>query len=169
MNFTTLYDSPLGVMTLASDDGKGLCGLWFEGQKFFGTTIGQATQKQNNLPVFLKTIEWLELYHSGSNPSFLPFLNFCGTDFRISVWKAMLTIPYGTTCSYAQLARKISDEMGGKYISPRAVGNAVAHNPISLLVPCHRVIASDGKLTGYAGGLDKKRFLLELEGCMPKL
>jgi len=142
-------------LTLAAD-GESLTGLWLEGQKYFAAGPGPDARDVPNLPVFLETAAWLERYFSGQRPPDLPPLAPGGSGFRQSVWKKLLEIPYGQTRSYGELAEVLDS-------SPRAVGGAVGHNPISILIPCHRVVGAHGGLTGYAGGVDKKRFLLELE------
>ena len=146
--------SPLGQITLAGE-GDALAGLWFEGQKYFASTLGPDAAEAW-LPVFGEADRWLDLYFSGVEPDFTPRLNLRGTSFRQAVWKELLTIPYGETVSYGELARRVGT-------SPRAIGGAVGHNPVSIIVPCHRVIGADDSLTGYAGGLDLKARLLLLE------
>jgi len=153
--FTTRLTSPLGPLTLASD-GENLTGLWLEGQKYFAAGLDPDTRDAPALPVFQETEAWLERYFAGRRPPDLPPLAPRGSGFRQSVWKKLLEIPYGQTRSYGELA----EELGS---SPRAVGGAVGHNPISILIPCHRVVGAQGSLTGYAGGVEKKKFLLELE------
>ena len=154
MTYIQYYQSPLGRIMLGSND-EALLGLWFEGQKFLGSTIsGNAVEREN--VVLRKAQRWLEIYFSGHCPGFLPPLQLAGTPFQQRVWSKLLTIPYGVTTTYAQLAKEC-------HTSARAVGGAVGRNPISLIVPCHRVIASDGSLTGYAGGVDRKKVLLEME------
>ena len=148
------YESPLGQITMAGE-GEALVGLWLEGQKHFASTLGPDAV-EGWLPVFGETCRWLDIYFSGAQPDFTPRLDLRGTPFRRTVWEQLLTIPYGVTISYGELARRIA-------ASPRAVGGAVGHNPVSLVVPCHRVIGADGHLTGYAGGLDLKARLLQLE------
>lgn len=163
MCFTTEYDSPLGRITIASN-GKEITGLWFEGQKYFSDGVIQPVfTAAEKLPVFRETEEWLDLYFSGTDPGFIPPLRPCGTPFRLAVWTLLLRIPYGETVSYRELADELRKEysMGGG--SARAVGSAVGRNRISLLIPCHRVIGSDGSLTGYAGGIGRKKCLLDLE------
>ena len=155
MDYTFHYDSPLGGITLSSD-GEALTGLWFDGQKYFARTLGQE-HAEKPLPVFDETARWLELYFAGTVPDFTPKLNPRGTSFQRAVWDVLLTIPWGQTTSYGEIARKLGCR------SARAVGGAVGRNPISLIIPCHRVLGADGSLTGYAGGADKKRSLLELE------
>jgi len=162
MQFTSVYHSPLGDMTLASD-GEALTGLWYDGQKYFGLGLDIGAS-DCVLPVFDATCRWLDVYFSGEKPDFLPPIRFVGTDFRCRVWRALLTIPYGETVTYGILARRVADEMGVDSMSSQAVGGAVGHNPISILVPCHRVIGADGSLTGYAGGIDRKQRLLAIEG-----
>ena len=157
MEYMFHYDSPLGGITLAGD-GEALTGLWFDGQKFFADTL-EREHEEKALPVFAETIQWLDLYFSGQAPDFTPKLNPRGTAFRRAVWDALLTIPYGQTVTYGQIGKKLGLSRG----AAQAVGGAVGHNPISLIIPCHRVVGSDGSLTGYAGGIDKKRSLLEME------
>ena len=153
MVYTLSLPSPLGDLTLASR-GEALCGLWFHGQKYFAAGL-PAEREERDLPVFRETRRWLEAYFSCSAPDFLPPLAPEGTPFRRRVWEALLTIPYGETVTYGELAQRLGT-------APRAVGSAVGRNPVSILIPCHRVVGSGG-LTGYAGGLERKRALLELE------
>ena len=161
MDYIFHYDSPLGGITLASD-GEALTGLWFDGQKYFGSTLGR-DRCERNLPVFDKTIQWLDLYFRGIEPDFTPELGLCATTFRKAVWSVLLTIPYGQTMTYGQVAGLVAGQMKLQRMSAQAVGGAVGHNPISLIIPCHRVVGADGSLTGYAGGTDKKLLLLRLE------
>lgn len=158
------YDSPLGGIILASD-GKALTGLWFSGQKYFGDTLGK-TPVRKALPVFDRTKEWLDIYFSGKDPDFTPPLSLNTTPFRRAVWEILLTIPFGQTMTYGEIADKMAGQMNRPHMSAQAVGGAVGHNPISLIIPCHRVIGADGSLTGYAGGIEKKRKLLEMEKGM---
>ena len=155
------YDSPLGPLTLASD-GVALIGLWLDGQKYYGAGLSPAPTA-GALPVFDAACRWLDAYFAGQNPPRLPPLAPRGTPFRQAVWRLLLAIPYGDTTSYGALAQRLSAAQGGHPVSARAVGGAVGHNPISILIPCHRVLGADGSLTGYAGGLEAKRALLELE------
>ena len=156
---TTCYDSPLGKLTLAGKNNK-LIGLWIEGQKLFFGNFKDKTKKNDDLAIFRKTEKWLDSYFNGENPSIENLdLNPQGTDFRLKVWKILEGIAYGEVVTYGDIAKKISYDM-----SSQAVGGAVGHNPISIIVPCHRVVGFDGKLTGYAGGLENKVKLLELEG-----
>ena len=177
MMYTTHYDSPLGGILLAADD-TGLTGLWFDGQKYYADTLGAAWEEKE-LPVFEQTKKWLDIYFGGKNPDFMPPLAMKTTPFRKEVWEILLTIPYGKTMTYGEIAKQISSqrqikdmqknagENGGRnekvHMSAQAVGQAVGHNSISILIPCHRVVGSDGSLTGYAGGIEKKVQLLTLE------
>ena len=165
MDYIHHYDSPLGRITMASD-GSALVGLWFDGQAFFGDCLADETAERD-LPVFDETDRWLEIYFRGKAPDFTPGIRMRGTGFRLSVWNILLTIPFGHTMTYGEIAGRIAAQRGVPRISPQAVGGAVGHNPISLIVPCHRVIGTDGSLTGYAGGIERKKKLLEMEGCEP--
>ena len=161
MGYMDHYESPLGGITLASD-GEALTGLWFDGQKYFGSTLTQDTE-QKKLPVFEQAAQWLSVYFSGKEPDFTPPLSMKTTSFREAVWKIMLAIPYGKTMTYGEIARELARLRGIERMSAHAVGCAVSHNPISLIIPCHRVVGTNGSLTGYAGGIDKKVQLLTLE------
>ena len=161
MDYTHHYDSPLGGITLASD-GEALTGLWFDGQKYFGDTLGRE-HAEKPLPVFEEAVRWLDLYFSGKDPGFTPKLSTHGTPFREAVWEILRTIPFGETMTYGEIAARLASTRGLAKMSARAVGSAVGRNPISLIIPCHRVVGAGGSLTGYAGGIDKKRFLLTLE------
>lgn len=163
MEYTHHYVSPLGGITMASD-GEALTGLWFDGQKYFADTLG-SLHKEKGLPVFDEADRWLDVYFSGRAPHFTPKLRMKTTAFRRTVWEILLTIPYGQTMTYGQIAEIIAREKGIAGMSAQAVGGAVGHNAISLIVPCHRVVGSDGSLTGYAGGIEKKAKLLALENC----
>lgn len=154
--------SPLGGITLASD-GMALTGLWFDGQKYDRDVLA-AQHEEKSLPIFEQAETWLNTYFAGQIPQGTPPLALRGTPFRRAVWEILLTIPYGQTLSYGGIARILAARQGIAKMSAQAVGNAVAHNPISLLVPCHRVMGANGSLTGYAGGIDKKLWLLRLEG-----
>ncbi|MBR1750275.1 MAG: methylated-DNA--[Ruminococcus sp.] len=155
------YISPLGGITLASD-GIALTGLWFDGQKYFPHRL-LSECRETELAVFEQTVEWLDIYFSGKAPDFTPPLSLQATPFRKAVCEIMLTIPYGQTMTYGEIAAVIAEQRGSAHMYAQAVGGAVGHNPISLIVPCHRVVGSDGSLTGYAGGLDRKAELLKLE------
>lgn len=162
MQYTSTYQSPLGELLLAADE-TGLTGIWFEGGKYFADGLN-VEHKNGELPVLKAAKDWLDIYFAGREPDFTPSLHMIGSPFRLSVWKHLLEIPYGETITYGEIAKKIAGEMGRDRMSAQAVGGAVGHNPVSIIVPCHRVIGADGSLTGYAGGLDKKVRLLTLEG-----
>lgn len=166
MLFQWHYDSPLGGITLASD-GTSLTGLWFDGQKYFGATLDDG-HEEKLLPVFEETCRWLDIYFSGRKPGFTPPLAMQASPFRKAVWEILLTIPYGKTMTYGDIAKRIAAQKGIARMSARAVGGAVGHNPISLIIPCHRVVGADGSLTGYAGGIDRKVNLLRMEGAKTK-
>ncbi len=163
MEYTHHYDSPLGGITLASD-GAALSGLWFDGQKYFAATLGRE-HEEKPLPVFEAADRWLDVYFSGRAPDFTPPLAMYATPFRKAVWEVLLAIPYGQTMTYGQIADAIAKQKGLRHMSAQAVGGAVGHNPISIIVPCHRVVGTNGSLTGYAGGIDKKTALLKLENA----
>lgn len=163
MQYTTWYPSPLGQILLASD-GAELTGLWFEGQKYFARGL-ETVHEEKNTPVFDAAKRWLDLYFSGRRPDFTPSLRLCGTPFQQTVWKLLQTIPYGETTSYGKLALRAAGKTGAAGSSARAVGSAVARNPISIFIPCHRAVGANGNLTGYAGGIERKISLLKLEGA----
>ena len=162
MPFVTTLPSPVGTLTLASD-GEALTGLWLEGQKYFGAGLPDTAVRAAELPVFQAAEAWLAAYFSRSPLPALPPLAPRGTPFRQAVWQLLRGIPYGTVTTYGALAQKLRDR--GVSAAAQAVGGAVGHNPISILIPCHRCVGSGGSLTGYAGGVARKRFLLELEGA----
>ena len=161
MEYTHHYDSPLGGITLAGD-GSALTGLWFDGQKYFADSL-EKNHEEKPLPVFEEAVRWLNIYFSGKAPDFTPPLNMKTTPFRKVVWEILLTIPYGQTMTYGEIAERIAKEKSLARMSARAVGGAVGHNSISLIIPCHRVVGTNGSLTGYAGGIDKKIKLLTME------
>ena len=161
MEYTHHYNSPLGGITMASN-GEALSGLWFDGQKYYADIL-DPEHEEKPLPVFDETDRWLDIYFKGSDPGFTPPLHMTGTPFRMAVWKILLTIPYGKTMTYGEIAEQIARQRGISRMSAQAVGGAVGHNPISIIVPCHRVIGTDGSLTGYAGGIEIKRKLLACE------
>lgn len=161
MEYTSSYQSPIGTIILAGA-GDALTGLWFHGQKYFGATLS-SEHKEADLPVFSETRRWLDVYFQGQQPDFTPPLAPKGSDFRQAVWDMLLQIPYGQTVTYGTLAKKLAQQMGLASMSAQAVGGAVGHNPVSLIIPCHRVLGAKGALIGYAGGVEKKAFLLELE------
>ena len=157
----TRYASPLGTIFLAADNGA-LAGLWLEGQKYFAATLDEAAVERDDLPVFRQAAAWLDAYFAKAPLPALPPLAPQGSPFRQAVWKLLLEIPRGQTTTYGALAQKLRNQ--GISAAPQAVGGAVGHNPISILIPCHRVVGAGGSLTGYAGGIAAKQQLLELEG-----
>lgn len=163
MDYISHYDSPLGGMTLACD-GAALTGCWFDGQAHFGDGLDPMHTKKA-VPLLQEAAHWLDLYFAGKEPDICPPLAPRGTPFRLAIWKALAAIPYGCTTTYGALAEKLRKQ-GFPRASARAVGGAVAHNPLLLFLPCHRVLAADGSLTGYAAGVERKRWLLEKEKGM---
>ena len=161
MTFIQPYDSPLGDILLAADE-IGLTGLWFEGEKYFANNLPQKHIRQET-PILSETKRWLDIYFTGKEPDFMPPLHPIGSAFRRSVWDILLRIPYGQTTTYGEIARQLAEKQKLPRMSAQAVGGAVGHNEISIIIPCHRVVGTNGSLTGYAGGIDKKRKLLELE------
>lgn len=161
MQYTCGYQSPLGGITMASD-GNALTGLWFDRQKYFGASL-LAEAEETDLPVFEQTKHWLGLYFQGAIPDFTPPLALHTTPFRLAVWEILRNIPYGQVTTYGAIAAAVAKQQGLERMSAQAVGGAVGHNPISIIVPCHRVVGSNGSLTGYAGGIDKKIQLLTIE------
>ena len=161
MVYTYHCTSPIGVITLASD-GEALTGLWFEGQKYYPQNL-VAESSEVKLPIFTQTCNWLDIYFGGKEPGFTPPISLHTTPFRKVVYDILLTIPYGQTMTYGEIASILAEQQGVERMSAQAVGSAVGHNPISIIIPCHRVVGADGSLTGYAGGLDKKTALLKLE------
>ena len=162
MFYTFDYISPLGGITMASD-GQSLTGLWFDGQKYFAENLPEEHIKRQ-FPVFIQAAEWLDVYFSGKAPNFNPPISMEGISlFRKRIWEIMLEIPFGQVSTYGQIAKRIAVETGKK-VSAQAVGGAVGHNSISLIIPCHRVVGTNGSITGYAGGIDKKLALLKMEG-----
>lgn len=162
MQYTTSYQTPLGQVLLAADE-TGLTGLWFEGAKHYGAGL-DPEHEEKEMPVFDTVRKWLKMYFDGQEPDFLPPIHMIGSPFRIRIWEHLLKIPYGQTMTYGELAGRIAEERGIARMSAQAVGGAVAHNPISIIIPCHRMVGTDGSLTGYAGGIPKKAGLLKLEG-----
>ena len=164
MIYTAHYESPVGRMLLAERDGA-LVGLWIEGQKYFLGSLREEMIEKDDTPVFEKTKQWLNRYFAGERPLIqsLPLAPI-GSDFRKAVWQILCEIPYGETTTYGEIAKKLALKKGLQKMSAQAVGGAVGHNPISIIIPCHRVVGTNGSLTGYAGGIDKKQKLLQLEG-----
>ena len=164
MHYMTAYSSPIGTLTLACCEGS-LVGLWIEGQKYHGGTIAGTMIKNDDMPIFSIVKKWLDRYFAKEQPNIaeLPLMPGGGT-FRQSVWKILCEIPYGKVITYGDIAKKIAAQSGKKTMSSRAVGGAVGHNPISVIIPCHRVVGAGGSLTGFSGGVLKKIQLLKLEG-----
>ncbi|MBO4229849.1 MAG: methylated-DNA--[protein]-cysteine S-methyltransferase [Clostridia bacterium] len=161
MEYIKLIGSPLGRITLASD-GSALTGLWFSGQRFDRETLADVFLERD-LPIFEEAVRWLNCYFAGRDPGVFQPVSPKGSEFRRAVWKMLEAIPYGETVTYGEIAGRIARIEGRTLPAARAVGGAVSHNPISLIIPCHRVIGSDGRLTGYAAGVDRKETLLKLE------
>lgn len=161
MMYTIHYDSPLGGILLAADE-QGLTGLWFDGQKYFARPLS-ADHREQETPALACAKRWLDLYFSGQKPDFSPPLHPIGSPFQNEVWELLLQIPYGQTTTYGALAKQLAAKHGLSRMSAQAVGGAVGHNKISIIIPCHRVVGINGSLTGYAGGIDKKVKLLMLE------
>lgn len=161
MVYTCTYKSKLGDILLASDE-IGLTGLWFTGQKYFANTLPDEHISQETL-VLTEAKRWLDIYFFGEEPTFTPPLHPAGSDFRQAVWQILLQIPYGQTITYGEIARQLAATQGVSHMSAQAVGGAVGHNEVSVIIPCHRVVGTNGSLTGYAGGIEKKIALLKLE------
>ena len=164
MLYSTHYPSPLGMIMLAGD-GKNIVGLWLEGQKYFADTVKEKMTEKEDQPVFTVAKSWLDRYFAGEKPAIsdLP-LAPKGGEFRRAVWDILCRIPYGRVTTYGEIAKKVAARMHKESMSSQAIGGAVGHNPISIMIPCHRVVGANGNLTGYAGGIDKKIKLLEHEG-----
>ena len=165
MYYSTTYLSPVGTLTLGSD-GEHLVGVWLDGQKYFGGAVAKEFTARDGLTVFSTTRDWLDRYFAGEkpSPSELP-LHPIGGEFRQQVWRLLCQIPYGEITTYGTLAKELAARMGRNSMSGQAVGGAVGHNPISIIIPCHRVVGANGSLTGYAGGIPTKIKLLEHEGA----
>lgn len=161
MQYTSYYSSPLGRLFLAAEE-DGLTGAWFEGQKYFARCLDKETEEKE-IPLFKDVKKWLSIYFSGKEPDFIVPLHLTGSDFQKEVWEILRTIPYGKTITYGEIAKQIAAKKGVPRMSAQAVGGAVGHNKISVIIPCHRVVGANGNLTGYAGGIDKKIKLLALE------
>ena len=161
MTFTQHYDSPLGGILLAADE-IGLTGLWFDGEKYFADNLPVEHTEQET-PILIEVKRWLDIYFTGKEPDFTPPLHPIGSAFRQSVWEILLQIPYGKTTTYGEIARQLAEKQKLPRMSAQAVGGAVGHNEISIIIPCHRVVGTNGSMIGYAGGIDKKMKLLKLE------
>ncbi|MDE7424048.1 MAG: methylated-DNA--[protein]-cysteine S-methyltransferase [Lachnospiraceae bacterium] len=164
MYFQKCYDAPLGEMIMVSD-GTTLTSLVFKRQKYYESEVPEDSIKKS-LPIFDETARWLDIYFSGIEPDFTPAISLKGSEFRKEVWDILMGIPYGEVTTYGEIAKQIAKKRGISRMSAQAVGGAVGHNPISIIVPCHRVVGANGNLTGYAGGLEKKVELLRLEGII---
>lgn len=164
MQYTSTYLSPFGTIVLASD-ADALTGLWFGRQKYFGLNLDEDHVEQETAPI-VQAKAWLDQYFAGEVPSVPISLRFEGTPFQNEVWEILRTIPYGETVTYGAIAHQLAKKRGIARMAAQAVGGAVGHNPISIIVPCHRVVGSNGSLTGYAGGIEKKIQLLTLEGSL---
>lgn len=162
MYYIKKYKAPIGEMTMISD-GEFLIELSYKNQKYFND-LSHKNMQEKELPIFKETIDWLERYFDGKNPGEIPKVKFNGTEFRNEVWNILLKIPYGEITTYGEIAKTIAKRKGLCRMSAQAIGGAVGHNPISIIVPCHRVVGANGALTGYAGGIDKKINLLSMEG-----
>lgn len=160
MIITKIYQTPIGELLLA-DDGEGLCGAWFDGSKYYAPLPEERMAGESE--TLALAARWLDEYFGGRIPAAAPPLSLHGSAFREAVWRLLLEIPFGETVTYGELAARLAIRTGGKKPSAQAIGGAVGHNPVSLIVPCHRVIGADGGLTGYAGGLWRKEYLLGLE------
>lgn len=162
--YKTTIESVIGEITLGSD-GESLVGLWTDGQRYFGDTVPNKMLPNDNLNIFAITKDWLNRYFEGKKPqiSELPLAPI-GGEFRQAVWKMLTEIPYGKVITYGELAQKIAKQRGIERMSAQAVGGAVGHNPISIIIPCHRVVGANGNLTGFAGGIEMKLQLLQHEG-----
>ena len=161
MIYTWHYKSPMGDITMAGEE-HALTGLWFDGQKYFAAGMpGECAEEET--PVFKEARRWLDTYFDGKEPDFTPPLSPQGSPFRMTVWDILLKIPYGETITYGRISEIMAKKMGRENMSAQAVGGAVGHNPISIIIPCHRVVGKGGSLTGYAGGIDRKIGLLVLE------
>lgn len=162
MYYKRKYISPQGEIVLASD-GKNLTGLAYTGQKYYDNAIPKESIEKN-LEIFEEAVQWLDKYFRGENPGKAPKVKLEGTDFRKQVWEILQNIPYGKVVTYGQIAKEIAKKRKINKMSAQAVGGAVGHNPISIIIPCHRVVGSDGCVTGYAGGVNRKIELLKIEG-----
>lgn len=168
MIYKSYYQSPIGKLLLASKNNK-LIGLWIEGQKYYLGDLKEELQENNEEEIFVKTKEWLDRYFKGEKPQISELeLEPIGSEFRKNVWKLLCKIPYGQVTTYKKIAENVAEIMNKKQMSAQAVGGAVGHNPISIIIPCHRVVGTNGSLTGYAGGIEKKIKLLKSENANTK-
>lgn len=166
MIYTTYYNSPIGKLLLASKENK-LIGLWIEGQKYYSSGIEEEFTKNDDEKILIETKKWLDRYFNGEKPCPNELdLAPIGSKFRKNVWDILCKIPYGKVITYNDIAKEIAKKRKINKMSAQAVGGAVGHNPISIIIPCHRVVGTNGSLTGYAGGLDKKEYLLKFENAI---
>lgn len=164
MYYQTTYKSPVGILYLVSDE-ENLIGLWLEGQKYFQATLKEEPINNDQIEILQETKNWLDRYFKGEKPDIKELsLKPQGSLFRQEVWKLLCEIPYGEVTTYGKIAKVVAQKLHKEKMSGQAVGNAVGHNPISIIIPCHRVVGTSGSLTGYAGGIDKKIALLKHEG-----
>lgn len=163
MHYTSLYQSPAGEILLAVDE-IGVVGVWFQNEKYYAYCLDKENEP-GETPIMKELKGWLDIYFQGKEPDFVPPLHMIGTPFQIRVWNILREIPYGTTTTYREIAKKIAEERGLKRMSAQAVGTAVGKNNINLIVPCHRVVGANNSLAGYAGGIDRKIKFLKLEGA----
>ncbi|MDR0583170.1 MAG: methylated-DNA--[protein]-cysteine S-methyltransferase [Treponema sp.] len=166
MEYICNIKSPVGLLTVSSDS-ENILGLWIEGQKYFARTL-EKDSMEKDLPIFECARIWLDCYFSGKEPDFMPPLRPRGTPFQKSIWNFLCKIPYGQTTTYGEIAKQYDAQNREKHTSARAVGGAAGHNPVSIMIPCHRVVGTGGNLTGYAGGIDKKIQFLQLEGFLQR-
>ena len=163
MIYTTTYKSPVGNLLIAEKDNK-LVGLWIENQKYYLSDFKEEIEEKADIEILIKTTKWLDRYFSGERPDINELeMNSIGSEFRKNVWKILKKIPYGKVVTYNDIAKELAKQKGLKKMSAQAVGGAVGHNPISIIIPCHRVVGTNGSLTGYAGGIKKKIYLLKHE------
>lgn len=166
MFYYTKYNSPIGKLTIASDENN-IIGIWIEGQKYFGGTISGQMKIAENIDILNRAKEWLERYFRGDKPSSFELpIKPIGGEFRQIIWRILREIPYGKVITYGEIAKKVAEIQNKERMSAQAVGGAVGHNPISIIIPCHRVIGAKGDLTGYAGGIEIKKRLLEFENVV---
>lgn len=162
MHCTSLYNSPVGEILIAADE-IGVIGVWFKGARHYARCLEKESVAKET-PAIKEAKRWLDIYFQGKEPAFTPPLHMIGTPFQIEVWNILREIPYGATSTYKKIAEKIAGQRGLKTMSAQAVGTAIGKNNISIIVPCHRVVGTNNSLAGYAGGIEKKIYLLKLEG-----